>query len=260
MKQDDISWVRKTYSIPETITDDYITERFTILSSGGFHITLRERVGNLLVKELLLTEVFREFYTGSILLQNQYEIRSQRSCEELFVDGYYDACCVMSRSCAEYVLQDLSLELLNPDGTKDEQAVISKIISLGRNPGANEMLQVLGDRLSEDERKDIDVLFKNGDWVVHHRYDEMTGKQMAEKYSMKMPLFRINPETKKLDVVPMHERSTLEWNRPWEERRMALESLRALYRMIFRRRAIDSEEAKRLFTDYAESSTRHPHK
>lgn len=256
MKPEDVTWVRKTYGIPEKITDEYIVDRFSFLSSGNFHISLQERVGNELIKELLFTEVHREFYTGSVFLSNQYEIRSQRSCEELFVDGYYDACCVMSRSCAEYLLQDLCLELLSPEETNKEREIISEIINIGRNPGAKEMLHALGNRISEDEKKDFDVLFKNGDWVVHHRYDEMTGKKMTDKYSMKMPLFRINTATKQLEVTPVHERSTLEWNRPWEERRMALESLRSLYRMIFRRRAIDSEEAKKLFTDYTGSSSR----
>lgn len=248
MTNDEIGWVRKMYKLPDEVTDQRIAEVFRILGTGGFHITLRERVGNELVKEILFYEVVTEFYDKSVILQNQYEIRSQRSCEELFVDGYYDACCVMSRSCAEYLLQDLCLELLNTEGTKEERETISKITNIGWNPGVKEMLSALGDQLAADERKDLDVLFKNGDWVVHHRYDEITGKQMAEKYDMKMPLFRINTGTKRLEVIPAHERSTLEWNRPWEERRMALESLRALYRMIYRRRAIDSEEAKSLLT------------
>lgn len=256
MKNDDINWVRKTYKLPDTIPDERISEVFKILGTGGFHITLRERVGNELVKEMLLHEVVSRFFMTSVFLENQQEIRLQRTCEDLFVDGYYDACCVMSRSCAEYLLQDLCLELLSPDGMKEERETISKIINLGKNPWAKEMMNVLGDRLTAEDKADLDVIFNNGDWVVHHRYDEMTGRKMAEKYEQKMPLFRINKATGMLEVVPDHEKATLEWYRPMEERRMAHESLRSLYRLIYKRRGMDSEEAKKLLTNYAESSSR----
>lgn len=244
MKQDDISWVRKTYKIPDKITDERISEVFKLLSSGGFFISLRERVGNELEKELLLTEVFSEFHSRSVILENQYEIRLQRTCEELFVMGYYDASCVMSRAFAEYLLQNTCLELLSAEGPDKERKIIDWIKNKGSNPPIKEMKDALGSRLTDEEKCEIDMIVHNGNWVVHHQYGKMTDGKMADKYSRKMPLFRINKQTKRLDIIPDHERSTLEWNRPWEERRMALESLRALYRLIYRRRAIDSEEAK----------------
>ena len=186
--------------------------------------------------EIELKQLKKEMSFDILLPRSPHELSSFLSTEQLFTSGFYGPCCVYARATLEYLLQEDCLAQETRSHAFDD--VIKMVKDPGRNPRCKDMLELLVEnRVWPIETKPLAAkIADNGDYVVHHRYDGIfSGKGLDE-------LRFVLPRTKaRLDdngiVIGMeqdgyYEKLSYEINRPYEERRLSLESLRSLFKIL----------------------------
>ena len=221
-----IEHIRCHYEIPASMTDEDI---------GQIEDSLKDlpqysapiRVANFIE----LTELRKSFFPTKPLLgifPTGFDTRWQGLCERLFLEGYYGPCCIWVRATVELMLQELCL--LNPNVDREFK---ERIRGPGQNPGIGSCLSKLGGALSEEDQRCCQAIANRGDWVVHHRLDEIMGGR-----TLKGLLRGWGVAEKNLDAPGFKdsERQIMQANRINQERTMAKESMEQLYGFLSRRK------------------------
>jgi len=91
-------------------------------------------------------------------------------CELLFTWGLYGPCCVWARATVERELQNMALS--NEKVSKDFK---HRILRTGRNPEFGDYITILGTSISDCAKDAAEKVKHNGDWVIHHRLDQIVG-------------------------------------------------------------------------------------
>jgi hypothetical protein len=232
MNREEIENIRETFHIPQVIGDEKFDMEYCTRNLGGHNIVPDEIIGNSLALEVLFQKTCVENPGEYTICENVFEGQLQNTCIRLFADGYYGACCVMARSLAEYMLQEDCLKYFQNSKKESEVKILKKIKKDGKNVDYKKMIDALGERLSGQAKKSLEVLNNNGNAVVHHLYNDLTDKTMTE-IPGGTPFMRFDGRKGTFYPAENDNRAYLELSRKWAERQKAIESMEALYRLLF---------------------------
>lgn len=157
-----------------------------------------------------------------------YDLKWQGSCELLFIDQQYGPCCIWARATAEMILQEMCFS--SPDTRGKFEAWIQG--HSGHNPGVKRCMEILGPRLTADDREGCTRLADYGDWQVHHRIDKIVGDMSYEDVLRELG---VSDENLKKPGFKKHERLLTKGFRERKSREMAVTSMRELYGLLSRR-------------------------
>ena len=196
----------------------------------------RKQGREVVYNEIELMQLKKEMSFDILLPRSPHELSSFLSTEQLFTSGFYGPCCVYARATLEYLLQEDCLAQETRSHAFDD--VVKKIKDPGRNPSIKDMR----DLLTENGVWPIETIplavkiADNGDYVVHHRYDGIfSGKELDElRFVLPKVKARLDNDGIVIGMEPdgYQEKLSYEINRSTEERRLSLESLRSLFKIL----------------------------
>jgi hypothetical protein len=231
MRAEEIKIVRRLFKLTEGMSDQEIL---------GYEKTLDDmprtgsitRVGNFIEK----LELRKKWMVGNwdpSLPYTDTEHAWLRVCEELFIEGDYGPCCVWARATMEHILQEDCLA--NPNVPEAFKKRIRGPSDKDPNPNLGELKEKLsaGGALTNADSEAIRVLAKNGKGSAHHRWDIITADRSIEDH---LRDFGVDEENIHLPAFKESEGVLIKEIRFRGERRMAVESLRELYRIFSSRR------------------------
>ena len=227
--------VREHFEVPSRMTDAQVEE---ILTEATDLVNTKVYVvaGNMIEQREVADEAMKDRgKSWSDLVIDDWEAHARDITELLFREGFYGPSCVWARALLEYILQDDVI--LHAEKSPKLLGLKQQIEKPGRNPGIEDMIKALMNARvwTVSDQPHFERIKDNGDWVIHHRYDMTTGGAMASKYKFGFALVTFGVDGVK--KVGNLDRKTLEFNRSNEERRLAKESLAALYALIISRRS-----------------------
>lgn len=186
--------------------------------------------------EIELMQLKKDMSFDIFLPRGPHEFSSYLSTEQLFTSGFYGPCCVYARATLEYLLQEDCLAQETRSHAFDD--VIKRITDPGRNPRIKEMLNLLIENgVWPIEMKSLaSKIEDNGDYVIHHRFDGIFSGMGLDELRFVLPRVKARLDNNG-NVIGMeqdgyYEKLSYEINRPYEERRLSLESLRSLFKIF----------------------------
>jgi hypothetical protein len=230
MEENLIDLLRKSCEAARTMTDEEINQIESDLWLFSTKPFLRVR------NKIDLDDLRKKWMVGDWrpgLHVTDIEHNRLHDCERMFIDCLYGPCCVWARATMEHILQIDCLS--DPNVPEDFKNKIYK----GRNPSLEKMKKELKMALEKgyhswsDEESDLcEIIANNGDYTVHIRLDKISGGKTAKDY-----LREWGHSSEEIKTIQINEQDFIEMNAKEEVRKMAIESMRCLYRMFTLRRA-----------------------
>ena len=186
--------------------------------------------------EIELMQLKKEMSFDIFLPRGPHELSSYLSTEQLFTSGFYGPCCVYARATLEYLLQEDCL------AQETHSHAFDNVIKQIKDPGWNPSIKDMRNLLTKNDVWPIETIplavkiSDNGDYVVHHRYDGIfSGKGLDElRYVLPRVKARLGNDGIVIGMEQdgYYEKLSYEINRSTEERRLSLESLRSLFKIL----------------------------
>ena len=216
MKKVDVNWIRENFDVPDDMMDDQILKAGERIEKER-EAALEKMIGNQIELNRMKVQVLGE---GIEFVAGYHDTHMLNIVEWLFVEGYYGACCILSRATLEYLLQEECVRSPEFKGIIDGP---------GRNPEIGEMAKYLGgaDSWNAAHWQSYEKVKENGDIVAHHRLERICQGKDPKSYKWGVAVVKFGVGG--LENLGPDRRATYEANRANEERRMSMQSLAALY-------------------------------